>query len=136
MSLSCFKSADDVVALYASDISHDLSWCRPGHTYGCILRQHSASLFDIIEKFKEISQEIRERTVDLCTVWFILGSNFQMPEGCLKVQFSSVQTFICKYESMGMSNNHTVQKRDKFCFQEIERTCFKNERGRSHLSKK
>ena len=52
----------------------------------------SASLLDIIGKSKEIRQDLRKQKTNCrpAQVWFILGSNFQMPEGT---------TFICTNNS-------------------------------------
>uniref|UniRef100_A0A673WPB2 Myosin, heavy chain 10, non-muscle n=1 Tax=Salmo trutta TaxID=8032 RepID=A0A673WPB2_SALTR len=62
-------------------------------TCGCISRptfKLSDSLLDIMGKSKNISQDLRKTMCRPPQVWFILGSNFQMPEGT---------TFICTNNS-------------------------------------
>ena len=120
LSWLCLKTAwkipeNDIMALEASDRLIDIIWVNWRFTCGCISRptfKRSASLLDIMGKSKKISQDLRKN----CRppqVWFILRSNFQMPEGTM---------FICTNNStntMGPRTCHTAQEGDAFCLLEM-----------------
>ena len=88
------------MALEASERVIDIIWVKWRCTCGCISRptfKLSASLLDIIGKSKEISQDLRKKSVDLHKSGSSLGAVTQ----CLKVPRSSVQTIVRKYKHHG-----------------------------------
>ena len=66
-------------------------------------------------KIKEISLDIRKKIVDLCKS----GSSLGAISKCLKVPRSSVQTIVCKYNTMGPHSRDTAQERDAFYLLEM-----------------
>ena len=85
------------LALDTSDKLIDIIWVNWRCTCGCISRptfKLIASLLDIMWKSKEISQDLIKKNCRTPQVWFILGSNFQTPEGT---------TFICTNNSTQVS---------------------------------
>ena len=88
------------MALEASDKLIDIIWVNWRCTCGCISRptfKLCASLLDIMGKWKEISQDLRNKIVDLHKS----GSSLGAISKCLKVPRSSVQTLVHKYKLHG-----------------------------------
>ncbi|CDQ63909.1 unnamed protein product [Oncorhynchus mykiss] len=89
-----------VMALEASDRLIDIISVNWRCTCGCISRptfKPRASLLAIMEKSKEISQNLRKKIVDLHRS----GSSLGAMSECLKVPRSSVQTIVRKYKHHG-----------------------------------
>ena len=74
------------------------------------LPSNSMPLLDIMGKSKEISQDLRKRTVDLHKSGSSLGTISKR----LNVPSSSVQTIVRKYGTMGPRSRHTAQEGDAF----------------------
>jgi hypothetical protein len=88
-----------VMALEASDRLIDIIWVNWRCTCGCIswpTFKLITSLLDIMGKSKEISQDLRNKIVDLHTS----GSSLGAISKCWKVP-SSVQTIVRKYKQHG-----------------------------------
>ena len=88
------------MALEASDRLIDIIWVDWRCTCGCTSRltfKLSASLLDIMGKSKEISQNLRNKIVDLHKSDSSLGAISK----CMKVPRSCVQTIVCKYKHHG-----------------------------------
>ena len=92
------------MALVASDRLFDMIWVNWRFTCGCISRptfKLSASLLEIMGKSKEISQDLRNKCVDLHKSGSSLGAISKR----LKVPRSSVQTIVHKYKDQGTTQS-------------------------------
>ena len=88
------------MALEASDRLIDIIWVNSRCTCGCISGptfKLNSSLLDIMGKSKEISQDLREKIVDLHK----FGSSLGAISKRLKVPRSSVQTIVRKHKHHG-----------------------------------
>jgi hypothetical protein len=77
---------NEVISLEASDRVIYITWVNWRCTCGCISRptsKFSASLLDIMGKFKRIQPRPQKENCRPPQVWFIIGRNFQTPEGTM-----------------------------------------------------